>query len=644
MAEYGDKHRDRRFDDGDFWHLPKPDRTPAEPREAHPVDLPAVGTAGNDAGGTESGNPATPAFAIPERKTPAPVGADRFPNVFVRQSYAGRGGRRASASSGTPRTALGTPNAADLVVSYEPENVLIHKVSVYRWPNKYHFYEKFIRNAHLSHAAVGHECPRVPFFSYIPQYSQLTRSQAHYYFWFRDNAREGRYLEADVSYVLLYVYEIINLPDEIEPRRGAVLLCRLWNAYRKTHRELDKYLSEWLADYCLIHAIPLPAEAAPLIPAAVRCSTLPEFYFSAGMTGDDLSDFAAALIAAASDYDCKTSRYYDGFRDDFDRAIPAAVTAAVTAMKKSASGIFSPEATKTIRQSRDAFCGSLCEHNVKRRIDVELSSLARSHGLRAAVTATVKYAENRLRSAMHLKSRLAATGLPDDARLAIDAYFAAAYPGSVTPGETTPAYEAYYDVPDTPFTPEAAREIEARSWEMTALLEGGLGEAAPAGSSFPTPAESPSPTPAGSPSPTPAESPSPTPAESPFSTPAETPFPVPAEDASPSFASFAAEATPVGQAATIPPETASAASAKETPETENNGTPRDLVREALRAALSGEGIDGYCRARDLFPDEVASRVNEAAFDRIGDVVLEKTGSVWVLIEDYREDVSSWSNT
>ena len=603
MAEYGDKHRDRRFDDGDFWHLPKPERAPAEPREARAVDLPAVGSAGNDASGTESGNPAAPAFAIPERKAPAAGSADRFPNVFVRQSYAGRGGRRAasSASSGTPRTAMGIPAEADLLASYEPENVLIRKVSVYRWPNKYHFYEKFIRNAHLSHAAVGHECPRVPFFSYIPQYSQLTRSQAHYYFWFRDNAREGRYLDADVSYVLLYVYEIINLPDEIEPRHGAVLLCRLWSAYRKAHRELDKYLSEWLADYCLIHAIPLPAEAAPLIPAAVRCSTLPEFYFSAGMTGDDLSGFAAALIAAASDYDCKTSRYYEGFRDNFDEAIPAAVTAAVTAMKKSASGIFSPDATKTIKQSRDAFCGSLCEHNVKRRIDVELSSFARSHGLRTAVTATVKYAENRLRIALHLKSRLAATGLPDDARRAIDAYFAEAYPDSVRPGEVTPAYEAYYDAPETPFTPEAAREIERRSWEMTALLEGGLGEAAPA----------------------------------------KNPFPVPEEEASPSFAAFAAEATPKKTAAEVTPEKTEPA-AKET--AAKKESPADLVREALCAALSGEGIDSYCRARDLFPDEVASRVNEAAFDRIGDVVLEKTGSAWVLIEDYREDVESWSNT
>lgn len=571
MAEFSDKHKDRRFDDGDFWRLPPKTRA-VEAREDRPIDLPSVRVPEDSSD--------TPTFAIPERKEPATGGsADRFPNVFVRQSYAGHGARR---SRDAARTAAGTPPQADLLVSYEPDNVLIHKVSVYRWPNKYHFYEKFIRNARLSHAAVGHECPRVPFFSYIPQYSQLTRAQAHFYFWFRDNAREGRYLEADVSYVLLYVYEIINLPDEIEPREGAVLLCRLWNAYRRAHRELDKYLSEWLCDYCLIHAIPLPAEAAPLVPAAVRCSTLPEFYFSAGMTGDDLSGFAAALIAAASDYDCKTSRYYDGFREAFDTAIPAAVAAAVTRMRDCQTGIFSPDATKTIKHSRDAFCGSLCEHNVKRRIDVELSSLARSHELRTSVTATVKYAENRLRTAKHLKSRLAATGLPDDAKAAIDAYFAAAYPDSVRPDEVTPAYEAFYDAPDTPFTPEEARKIEESSWEMTALLEGTREESAP--------------------------------------------FAVPAEDAALSFAAFAAEATPEKTAA------------------EKEETPDGLVRGALCAVLDGGGLEQYCRARDLFPDDVASRVNEAAYDRIGDVVLEKTGAGWTLVEDYREDVESWSNT
>ena len=242
MAEYSDKHRDRRFDDGDFWRLPKPERRESEPRADCPVALPAVSAEGDDR--------SVPAFAIPERKE-APAGSTgsagsaagntgkQFPNVFIRQSYAGRGGRQHTASA-APRAARGTPAEADLITSYEPDNVLLRKVSVYRWPNQYHFYEKFIRNAHLSHAAVGHECPRVPFFSYIPQYSQLTRGQAHYYFWFRDNAREGRYLDADISYVLLYVYEIINLPDEIEPTSGAVLLCRLWNAYRGHHRELDK--------------------------------------------------------------------------------------------------------------------------------------------------------------------------------------------------------------------------------------------------------------------------------------------------------------------------------------------------------------------------------------------------------------------
>jgi len=37
-------------------------------------------------------------------------------------------------------------------------------------------------------------------------------------------------------------------------------------------------------------------------------------------------------------------------------------------------------------------------------------------------------------------------------------------------------------------------------------------------------------------------------------------------------------------------------------------------------------------------DDAASRINESAMDFIGDVVLEASGSDYIFIEDYRDDV------
>ena len=44
---------------------------------------------------------------------------------------------------------------------------------------------------------------------------------------------------------------------------------------------------------------------------------------------------------------------------------------------------------------RDAFCGSLCARNVKRRLEVEYLSHSRSQEQRLYITDIVKHAENR---------------------------------------------------------------------------------------------------------------------------------------------------------------------------------------------------------------------------------------------------------
>ena len=61
--------------------------------------------------------------------------------------------------------------------------------------------------------------------------------------------------QTDYSYIFLYLFEIINLPEKIPAREGALILSRLWKTYRTEFHYLDKYFGEWLCDYCLIHAV-----------------------------------------------------------------------------------------------------------------------------------------------------------------------------------------------------------------------------------------------------------------------------------------------------------------------------------------------------------------------------------------------------
>ena len=157
--------------------------------------------------------------------------------------------------------------------TYFPENTLIQSITVRKYKEKYDFYDSFRKAALLYFDCPGEKCDFAQFYSYMPQYSQLTKAQKSYYFYWRSEMRNGRYIRTDYSYLYLYVYEIINLPDRIEPERGVKLLCKLWREYRKALPRIDMYFSIWVMDYCLVNRLPCPiSELQDFIFDVIRAS------------------------------------------------------------------------------------------------------------------------------------------------------------------------------------------------------------------------------------------------------------------------------------------------------------------------------------------------------------------------------------
>ena len=101
---------------------------------------------------------------------------------------------------------------------YYPENSLIKSITVRKYREKYDFYDSFRKAAILYHDCPGEKCEFAQFYSYMPQYSQLNKAQKSYYFYWRSEMRQGRFIKTDYSYLYLYVYEIINLPDIIDSK------------------------------------------------------------------------------------------------------------------------------------------------------------------------------------------------------------------------------------------------------------------------------------------------------------------------------------------------------------------------------------------------------------------------------------------
>ncbi len=452
--------------------------------------------------------------------------------------------------------------------SYDVPDSLITKVEIHPWPQRYNYYQRFCDDAERFFSLTGTECPAEGYFSYIPQYAQLHHAQLKYYLWFRENARAGVYLtDVDLPYILLYIYEIINLPHKIAPEEGARQLAGLWLAYRRRRPELDRYLPEWMCDYCLIRKVPLPKELYPIVPEILPRATLKEFYVSA-VSGSGLTP--EALILLASDYSYRSSKYYADHKEAFDTHIPAAAAHAAAVC-----GIVpDPASMRKVKVERDAFCGSLCAQTVKRRIVVEYYSFTRSYELRSAVTAAVKLSENFVRKSEKIRSRLN-LNTPDPAvSAAVSAYFDAEMPAvrQKRPAEDT-SYEKLYDAPTEGIDFTAARGLEEASWETAEELTK-----------------------------EPAEEEIPAAPEPPVVIPEPEPDSAPAEEAA--------------------------------------GVP---FPDAIRAVLRGESFAKWCTAQPgrLSPDEAAGQINDYAADTMGDVVLELSGTDYILIDDYKEEVRTW---
>ena len=359
------------------------------------------------------------------------------------------------------------PERKDARSEIEYEGVgAVRRVRISPWPTSYTFYSRFAAQAAALWRKKHAECDAVSFFSYMPQYEQMNKAQLQYYLYWRDLVRHGEYPPVDCSYVLLYLYEIINLPKLIPAPVGAKLIALVWAAYRGAYPYLDKYAGEWLCDYCMIYRTPVPTDiVAPFLSDAAPKLAFPEF-----LSKDGGADFE--LVASVSNYDYKKSKYYAPLATDFDAHIPAAAKAGCGALfSKDIYDAISPT-----RVVRDSFSGAVVCHEAKYRMEIMYRSPLKSRAVRDAVTSVIKLCENNIRAEKGIKSRFLKISLPDEAVRAVNAYFDAVYPNRHQKKKKDADSEEYMKLyePSTVGTADIARamKIENDAWQTAIELDG----------------------------------------------------------------------------------------------------------------------------------------------------------------------------
>lgn len=564
-----------------FWDLESllPQKRPVSPT----VRQPNTDTVEVELGGDGVSQPGT---AIPKR--PDGVGS----SVSVRSPH--EQARRLNELPLRQKANEYRSKPLDPYLIYSPQSKLIRRVEVSRWESRFNFYENFINDAKRLWSRTAAECAHVSFFSYIPQYSQLKYAQLKWYLWWRDNVRRGVYLRTDFCYILLYIYEIINCPELISPEEGVIKLCDIWLNFRNEHRRIDSYMCEWLCDYCLIHKLPCPKQKLePILSDIILSATLKEFYMDAdGVSG-------AGMLIHSSSYEWRKSRYVTNENIEiFSTHIKAAFNKAYTEIfARDGEGYF-----KEYRVERTSYEGALCVYSNKRTVAVEYVSFARSPKFQFTVTDIIKYSENRIRMALGIKSRLKVEGLDDKLRACIDGYFDEHLPApkktrSVKNAELSPEvheYDKLYEPLSSSLSLENALEIEKKSWSTTDILTSAFEDATDVAPITDVQPEPPIP---------------------------EAPMPEPAainEAAAPEMSGsdeFEALVSSLD----------------------------DISKTALTSIMGGDsqGIKKAAEAHGLLADALADKINETAFDIIGDSIIEPEGTGYRIISDYEGDIAKW---
>ncbi len=488
---------------------------------------------------------------------------------------------------------------------FSPEGLLLREVRVYPWKSDYVYYEKFREHARILFKKEGREVPIEPFFSYMPQYSQMNRAQLATYLWWRTNFRRGTLLDVDYSYLLLYLYELINVGDLDDHARAQGDMLRLWLSYRDRYRHLDVLVREWLIDYSLLYRLPPPKLPPALFRELVSGCRLKEFYIG----GASAATTEEAILFFASNYDYQRSKFY---REDtkalFDTVLHGAVRVAL-ALKEEEHRSASERRDSFSTITRDTFAGAICTVRQKKHIEVDFSSFSHTHEFRYIVTDALKYCENALRAYFGIKSRLTVYGMTAELKARLDEYLAVAIPKRAPRREVhtveTPAYEMRYDLPKTEISPERAAEIERVSWETTKRLVEAFGEDADMLQS--------------------AENEK-IPTNGVGKTPQNLQFAegmcetVAAEQSAP-------EAIAVGEKTNDTEKSAFAAAL---------GDLAELLLLADRGDIAAQRA--FARRTGQMLDAMADRVNALAADFLGDILLEECDGGYVLIEDYREQM------
>ena len=95
----------------------------------------------------------------------------------------------------------------------------------------------------------------VPFSEYFPVYRSMDIAQLRSYFTIRELLRRGKYPDVPLSYLFVYIYEILMQVGIDSPGKGLEILKNMKHAYAASQPKLIRYLDLWMQDYIVFYGL-----------------------------------------------------------------------------------------------------------------------------------------------------------------------------------------------------------------------------------------------------------------------------------------------------------------------------------------------------------------------------------------------------
>ena len=326
---------------------------------------------------------------------------------------------------------------------------------------------RFIKDAEKFHEVEGKPIEPVPFMQYWPTFQALNEQQKRWYFYWRSEVRQGRYPSTPLSYIFIYVYELLCLVELPNPSAAAEQVRTIWRQYRETYPELDRYLPEWGGD--LLSARSGTPESVEWWNTLLRedgfspPDVVVNMVLEKAVEDGRVADLPYALWSRLNVYQPKNKFYQ---RYNADGAVDTAYLAAIRAIDgyfsslKAKKGLLERYVSaKLYPQTKRAFMSAIVPDDFPDRIELgEARNYTKSSRLGNLLLSITKYTENILRKQKRFAGRVSGFELEEKLQKVLEETFA-------SPEEKQPIAPVHIT-----FDPERIRTLQEESELVSAML------------------------------------------------------------------------------------------------------------------------------------------------------------------------------